>query len=191
MSELFFFESTFSMMHVLLATFSLSHTWASSWCRKLRVMRLASDANTQLSSWFTVGCWIHPTAFTISLFEMMLASRVWLTASISDARQWILIIHCLDQLNTSKWLTWPLSWLPPRSASHWILSCRIWVILLMSVDTSWAQNLRRFSFAYLQYLSSVFPLRAKVHVALLLMLSWLHIFATTCYWLSSCYNMPI
>ena len=51
--ELFSFESTFSIIHVPSATFSLNHSWASSKWRRFLVMCFASDAYTHawLSSW--------------------------------------------------------------------------------------------------------------------------------------------
>ena len=128
-SELFSLESTFSIIHVPSATFSLNHSWASSKWRRFLVICLASDAYTHawLSSWIMVGCWVHPMAFIIPRLEMTSALSVWLTALISDSAV---------EVDTLPWSVehqqitdsprypmydvwkWPLSWLPPRSASH-------------------------------------------------------------------------
>ena len=48
-------------------------------------------------------------------------------------------------------LEWPLSWLPPRSASHWNFSWRNWLMVFISVVPSWVTNFSQSSFANLQF----------------------------------------
>ena len=48
-------------------------------------------------------------------------------------------------------LEWPLSWLPPRSASHWNFSWRNWLMVFISLGPLWVTNFIQSSFAYLQF----------------------------------------
>ena len=122
-SELFSLESTFSIIHVPSATFSLNHSWASSKWRRFLVICLASDAYTHawLSSWIMVGCWVHPIAFIIPRLEMTSALSVWLTALISDSAVEVDTLPCIYDCHLTL-LRMPSSpideWLPASTTSR-------------------------------------------------------------------------
>ena len=143
-SELFSLESTLTLTQVPSATFSLNHSCARFRCCRFLFTCFDSDAYTQawLSFSIFVGSWVHPMAFKIPRFEMTSPFKVWLTALISDSAVDVdTLPWSVEHQHTTVFpkyplhdvWEWPLFRLPPRSASHWNLSCRGWVIVLMSV----------------------------------------------------------
>ena len=156
-SELFSFESTFSMIQVPSATFSLNHSWAKSRWRRLRVICLT---HAWLSSSITVGPYFHPMAFKMPRFEMTSDFKMWLTALIYDSAvdvdtlPWSVEhqhITDLPRFPMYEVCECSLSRLPPRSASHWNRNCRIVVIVSMSVGPSCVWNMSWSILLYFQY----------------------------------------
>ena len=136
-SELFSFESTLTVTQVPSATFSLNYSCARSRCRRFLVTCFDSDAYTQawLSSSIFVGSRVHPMAFKIPRLEIS-PFKVWLTALISDSAVDVdTLPWSVEHQHTTDFPkypiydvpVWPLSRLPPRSASHWNRNCRILV----------------------------------------------------------------
>ena len=86
-SELLFFESILTILHVPSADFSFKKFSVMARCRRPLVMCDTSDELTHalLSSSIIVGCCIQPVCSSTPRLEITSAFRVWLTALISDS----------------------------------------------------------------------------------------------------------